>query len=130
MNAPSKKDFLSRLESFEKLLAEETFALRKGNFEYLNQLLDNKRVVLDELVRAKELNGIERGQDATLDTRFDSILQQQENNRHTIATVIENNRREQKQLKTDFKQVRTVGGTYTSAIASGTQRSARTHFQA
>ena len=130
MNAPSKKDFLSRLESFEKLLAEETFALRKGNFEYLNQLLDNKRVVLDELVRAKELNGIERGQDAALDTRFDSILQQQENNRHTIATVIENNRREQKQLKTDFKQVRTVGGTYTSAIASGTQRSARTHFQA
>ena len=130
MSAPSKQDFLNRLESFEKLLAEETFALRKGDFDYLNQLLENKRVALDELVSVKELAGIERGQDQVLDTRLDTAVNQQDINRRTIATIIADNLGEQKKAKTQSKQVREVCGTYTAAIASGKKRPYQSHFEA
>lgn len=130
MSKLSKQDFLNRLESFEKLLAEETFALRKGDFTYLNELLENKRIALDALVDAKAQAGIQRGQNEALDSRLTNAVHQQDTNRRTIAALIEKNLADQHQTKTGAKQVRAVCNTYTSAIASGKTQAAQAGFKA
>ena len=130
MSSASQKVFLNCLNDFEKLLAEETFALKKGNFEYLNQLLKTKSRALDELVKNKQQANIQSGQHAELDARVKAVIDQQEANRRAINTLLAANLAEQKKLHSQTKQVRNVCGTYTAAIASGKHSVAKANFQA
>lgn len=124
------KNFLAQLTQFEKWVAEETFALKKRNFTYLNEVLINKRNTLDALITVKERAGFEKGSDSEIDQRIAAAIHQQSKNQRHIITLMEDTRTQQQLSQQESKKLKGVRGTYTSAIASGKRSQRNKRFEA
>lgn len=124
-------NFVILLKDLEKWVSEEAYAIRKGDLNYLEEILPQKASGLEYIVAAKEKLTTPLEAYPDLEERVKQLKIDQAENQSQLSQLIAQNRTEKQDQNLGVVRLKNVGGTYgRSAYTQSRRQPVRSSYEA